>query len=113
MLHDLTESSCARTANLSVTGALLFTGSHFSQVIEGAAEDIDTLMTSIRADPRHDNLIVIEDVFPRGRRFSDWMNVYTGRAVYVQRIVDACLKFPDAPRSRAKLLRLFEEFSGG
>jgi hypothetical protein len=110
-LRAISETANARNALLSITGALLHTGSHFAQVIEGAPEDIDTLMASLYADKRHDALQVIEQCPVEDRQFSAWMTVYNGRARYIQGVLDACLEQPDSPLGHRKLLQLFKEFS--
>ncbi len=45
--------ACAHNAPLHVTGALVFSGKFFAQVLEGRPEDLEALMCSIRRDPRH------------------------------------------------------------
>lgn len=37
----------------NLTGALIFTGTHFAQVLEGRQKDIDEVMVIIQNDPRH------------------------------------------------------------
>lgn len=46
---------CSRERNttLKVTGALVFSGAHFAQMLEGLPNDLEALMRSIRRDPRH------------------------------------------------------------
>jgi hypothetical protein len=110
-LRAISATATARNADLRVTGALLHTGSHFAQVIEGAAAAIDLLMAAIRADTRHEGLQVIAHGPVAARQFSAWMTVYNGHAGYVQRFLDSCLAHPGSPGEQAKLLRLFREFS--
>jgi len=43
----------SRNATLDVTGALVYSGDHFAQVLEGRPEDLTALMRRIRRDPRH------------------------------------------------------------
>lgn len=67
------EVSTRRNASLDVTGLLCFSGGHFAQILEGQAASIESLMTSIRVDPRHHLLrewpahIVADEIrlFPR------------------------------------------------
>lgn len=47
------EVATHRNASLDVTGLLCFSGDHFAQILEGQAAAIESLMTSIRVDPRH------------------------------------------------------------
>lgn len=55
-----------------VTGALLFTGGHFAQLLEGSAQALADTMAAIDADPRHDTVTrLIEGAIPR-RRFEAW-----------------------------------------
>lgn len=110
-LASIANVSASRNLVLSVTGALLHTGRHFSQILEGDAGDIENLMASIRADRRHDTITIIEQTHPRVRQFSNWSTVYTGRSIYVRRLVEACLALPEEPAQIAKLLQLFREFA--
>lgn len=110
-LRAISATATARNATLGLTGALLHTGSHFAQVLEGAAEDIDTLMAAIRADDRHDRLVVIARGEADARQFSAWMTVYNGHARYVQDFLDNCLAQPDSVARQGRLLQLFREFS--
>ena len=45
---------------IGVTGALIFTGRHFAQILEGASDTIEVLMANIMADPRHKNVVVFD-----------------------------------------------------
>src|SRR3954471_20435278 len=50
-----------RNEQLSLTGALVYTRTHFAQVLEGDKAAIEEVMASIRVDPRHRNLCVVAD----------------------------------------------------
>lgn len=110
-LDAITEVSAARNASLSVTGALLYTGTHFSQVLEGSHDAVETLMSAIREDPRHDSVLIIEHLPVEERLFENWSLAYTGRASYVQKILERCLEAPDERHGPRSLLRLFREFA--
>lgn len=110
-LRAISATATARNEVLGITGALLHTGSHFAQVLEGAAEDIDTLMAAIRADDRHDRLVVVAGGGAEARQFSAWMTVYNGHARYVQDFLDNCLAQPDSAVRQRRLLQLFREFA--
>ena len=66
--------AAGRTNNLhaGITGVLLFTGRDFVQLIEGAPEAVADLWASIRADPRHHDLMVLLDEPAPDRWFGDW-----------------------------------------
>ena len=55
-----------------VTGALLFTGGHFAQLLEGPAPALADTMAAIDADPRHDNVTRLIEGHIAQRRFADW-----------------------------------------
>jgi hypothetical protein len=75
------ESICrvsrCRNQALAMTGALLFDGRRFGQLLQGPARNVKALMTQIAVDPRHQNLVVLFDdpidanAGERGWRFAD------------------------------------------
>lgn len=73
----------SRNASLDVTGALIFTRRHFAQILEGSAAAVDELMKSIKADPRHEDVDVVEVKSVTGRQFTKWNLAYSGFATYV------------------------------
>jgi hypothetical protein len=103
-----------RNASLELTGALLFSGTHFVQVLEGADEEVDVLLSSLQRDSRHRNLTVIVREPIASRRFADWRMAYSGPSQFVARHVTRVLneKSP-ADRERASnwLLKLLREFA--
>jgi hypothetical protein len=110
-LQAIDDVSTTRNASLSITGALLYTGTHFSQVLEGDDDAIEKLMASIRADKRHTSVLVVEHQPVDRRFFSGWSLVYTGEASYVQKVLDNCLQAPDERHGPRSLLRLLREFA--
>jgi hypothetical protein len=69
-----------------ISGMLVFTGDHFSQVLEGPEEPLDELMVSIRRDQRHHSLC--EFARPvSARSFAAWSLGYEGQSTYVDRLV--------------------------
>ena len=79
----------ARISNAAndITGALLFTGTHFVQVLEGDAGPIDTLLRKLHADNRHDGLIVTNRASLIKRRFAGWDMAYSGPSQFVAKRV--------------------------
>ena len=76
---------------LGLSGALLFTGTHFAQILEGPKASIDALMRSLAADDRHHNISVIERSAINTRRFADWQMAYFGPSQFVSRHVTRLL----------------------
>lgn len=122
MIKDETESVLAkivagaetRNVELQVTGALLFTGAHFAQILEGPTASIAILLKALERDPRHANLRIVDQAPIRKRKFAEWQMAYSGPsqfvARYVNRLIDA-----DTPFARQKasawLTELATEFS--
>jgi len=97
-----------------ITGALLFTGSHFAQLLEGDSHDIESLMLAICADDRHANVVVVDRQCMAERRFPDWSMAYFGPSQFVSRHVLRLLNDPPpAERRRAAgwLAELLREFA--
>jgi hypothetical protein len=71
----------ARRANKadSVTGALLFTGSGFAQVLEGPREVVERTFERIIADPRHADVTVLSFTPTERRCFPDWPMGFTAQ----------------------------------
>lgn len=64
----------ARASNAldGITGLLVFNGTHFMQVVEGAPHAIDDLVDRLRRDPRHSGLEVRDERSIKERFFPDW-----------------------------------------
>lgn len=74
-----------RNRHLGVTGAVLFTGKHFAQIIEGDSAAIDMLWGDIGRDIRHEKLMVVERKSSIKRRFADWSMAFFGPSYFVTR----------------------------
>jgi len=55
-----------------VTGLLIYNGTHFLQIIEGAGPAIDDLLDRLRRDPRHSAVQVRDERTVEQRSFPDW-----------------------------------------
>ncbi len=66
--------SVARSNNKKqqITGALLISGDWFAQVLEGTEALVRALFATIEADPRHENIAVIQSGTAGDRLFSRW-----------------------------------------
>lgn len=63
---------------LGVTGALLYSGGYFCQVIEGPEEVLEDLFESIQMDGRHGDVTVLHFQPIEARGFSDWAMALAG-----------------------------------
>jgi len=55
-----------------ITGLLIFNGTHFLQIIEGAPDAIDDLVERLRRDPRHSGFEVRDEREIATRNFPSW-----------------------------------------
>lgn len=71
-LDVLAGKARARNRKLGVTGMLIYEGGSFLQTLEGPAEKLQALWSSIKQDPRHDHIEVLSEHIVPARLFSDW-----------------------------------------
>ncbi|ROP49873.1 EAL domain-containing protein (putative c-di-GMP-specific phosphodiesterase class I) [Enterobacter sp. BIGb0383] len=70
-IHQLVQDAlCKNNAN-HVTGILLFDGAEFFQVLEGEEAVINALFSRIRADLRHNSVVLLMQDYSAYRRFHD------------------------------------------
>jgi hypothetical protein len=81
---------------LNVTGALLFSGGCFAQVLEGPLEAVETLFEQIECDPRHRNVTILHFKPADARNFADWSMAYAGETAKVDGHLDLAGLF-DSP----------------
>lgn len=62
----------ARNQKQGITGLLVYNGRNFMQALEGKADDVADVMTSISQDKRHTGVIVISKQTIPHRSFPDW-----------------------------------------
>lgn len=80
-----------KNARHGLTGALIFTGEHFAQVLEGCQEAIDTVMTYIMTDPRHGAVTIVDRSAVSARIFAQWQMAYQAPSQFVSRHVTRLL----------------------
>ena len=106
---DIVAVSRLRNAALGMTGALLFTGTRFAQIIEGTSAGLAILQASIERDPRHADVRTVLTGRHDARLFDDWSLAYAGPSLFVSSQIEAVLD--DAPRSTDRLVQLLREFA--
>ncbi len=62
----------------NITGALLYSGGYFCQVIEGSQENLEDLFESIQMDPRHSDVTVLQFEPIQSRSFGEWAMALVG-----------------------------------
>ena len=84
VVEALVAASRTRNATYDITGALLFTGAHFVQVLEGPAAMLDVIWLNLLNDSRHDGLVMTSREPLTQRRFGGWDLAYSGPAQFVE-----------------------------
>jgi len=112
---DIVKLARERNGQLGVTGALLFTGDRFAQVLEGTRGAVKELMVSINRDPRHTDVTVIREGTVAEARFAQWTLAYSGPSAIIERMVAAALDEASVSgRQRGdRLLQLLKELTCG
>ena len=90
-----------------ITGLLIFNGTHFLQIVEGAHDAIDDLLARLRRDPRHGGLEVRDERRIKARSFPDWsMELVRVKAGYFEARETIADRLPDTVPEEIQL-RLF------
>ena len=75
-LHDILNKARRDNANLGITGLLLYKNKRFMQLIEGQEDVVRGLYQIISQDPRHRDLIVLQEDTELERQFPGWSMAY-------------------------------------
>lgn len=113
VVENIVTVSQAKNADLEVSGALLFTGTHFAQILEGPTKSIALILSSLRNDPRHHNIIIVARHSILVRMFSGWEMAYHGSSQYVAHHVNRLLRkrtHSDQKWATDRLTQLILEF---
>jgi len=98
-----------------ISGLLIFNGTHFLQIIEGAPQAIDDLVERLRRDPRHSGFEVRDERMVSARSFPDWsMELVRVSASYFDATDTLSQRLPDTVSEpvRDRVLRMTEAISG-
>lgn len=87
-IEKIVREAQAYNVTSDVSGALLYTGSRFAQLIEGSSEAISRLRGSISADERHDDLVLLSPAAWTEPRFAGWALAYSGPSEYIAAAVE-------------------------
>jgi len=107
----------AREANAleGITGLLIFNGTHFLQIVEGAPQAIDELVERLRRDPRHNGFEIRDERAIDHRSFADWsMELVRVSASYFEAKDTVTDRLPSEVDAgvRDRVLKMTEAISG-
>jgi hypothetical protein len=77
-INQILAVSRRNSAACGVTGALMFNGGCFAQILEGTREAIEQTFERIQRDHRHGGLAVLEYDKIDGRSFPSWSMAFVG-----------------------------------
>ena len=69
-----------KNTKVGISGALLFNGAAFAQVLEGPLDAVEALFEAIQCDERHYDVVVLRNAEAEQRVFSDWSMAYADPA---------------------------------
>jgi methanogenic corrinoid protein MtbC1 len=94
-LYRLTLESQARNRQEAITGVMLYDDSRFFQWLEGPRDGVGRVMHSIRNDPRHTDIEILNDNVARERAFGTWSMKLASPGAKAAPWSDAILEPPD------------------
>lgn len=77
-IEAILASAQKNNPKLDVSGALLYSGGYFCQIIEGPQANIEDLFETIQMDTRHNNITVLSFESIEERGFSAWSMAFAG-----------------------------------
>lgn len=112
-LDAIIRVSVARNQAASVTGALLYTGERFAQILEGPEKEVRLVVASIERDSRHTDFTIVEQGAIERRRFARWAMADLGLSTFAASIVARALSEGSREGGRAtrNLTRLLQELA--
>jgi hypothetical protein len=89
----------------AITGALLFSDTNFSQVLEGPRAAVERLYEVLNHDPRHKDLLLLLNESLAARQFSDWSMAYIGPSQWAKEAAGPPSREPAEARRLLALMR--------
>ena len=113
-LEDIHRSAREHNALDGITGLLVFNGTHFLQIIEGAEDAIEDLIARLRLDRRHTGFEIRDQRRIETRSFPGWsMELVRVKAGYFEARETIADRLPESvPEAiQARLFRMTELIS--
>ncbi|MBD3746126.1 MAG: BLUF domain-containing protein [Sphingopyxis terrae] len=75
-IADILGTARRNNARDALTGALIFNGNNFMQLLEGPGDKVEACLAAIRDDRRHSGMVEVRRRDIGHREFSDWSMLY-------------------------------------
>ena len=107
----LVEQARLRNERNAVTGALIYSGSHFAQYLEGPPDALKAIIESILEDDRHEQITIVREDVITERRYPSWSLAFKGKSFFVDGIIRNAIDRSGSVSSTNRLFRLVDEFA--
>jgi hypothetical protein len=94
-----------KNAEADITGALIYTGARFGQLIEGAPAAVDRLLAAIVADARHTDIRICIDETSAERWVAEWSMGYLTSADFCRYVSELCTAHDSGDGERVSSFR--------
>jgi hypothetical protein len=94
-IKDILAAAHRNNPSKGITGALLYSGDYFCQVIEGPADVLEELFETIQMDDRHGDVTVLHFEPIEARGFSEWAMALAGVEKSMRFDIDGILASKD------------------
>lgn len=91
-IHNILEQARALNGPAGITGMLAAGGGFYLQIIEGTVTGVELLMARLRADARHENLRILQDVTTTERDFAGCPMAFRSLAAEAIGLISAQLR---------------------
>ncbi len=109
----IVDSSQRRNRERHITGLLVFGSGIFFQWLEGPREAVTHLMATLRADPRHQNVVALSETEEmRERMFSGW-DMERVSPDDIRDVLEDALSTAEDPKHAEVLALLLEHLDSG
>lgn len=113
VVSRIVDTSQRRNRERHITGLLVFGSGIFFQWLEGPREAVTQLMATLRADPRHQDVVALsESEEMRERMFSDW-DMERVSPDDIRDVLTDALSSAEDPKSAEVLTLLLEHLDSG
>jgi Sensors of blue-light using FAD len=87
-LKRILNSSIRNNVAAGITGGLLFNRNYFVQVLEGERSGLSPIFTHISVDPRHQDVVLVDQKPVNRRVFGAWSMGFAGRTELFDQMLD-------------------------
>ena len=94
-IEDILTVSKRNNKLKNITGALLYSGGHFLQVLEGEKEAVDNTFEHIQRDSRHRDVTILSYDYQTNRSFPTWSMALAGVQKDLSPNVEGILSSPE------------------